>query len=251
MTQHFDPTGAACETVRLSELPGERRDRLLTAYERDVYGPAFPDASIREDPSYWSGLLDADPYPPPPQPLIDVAMLLDAEGQPIGGATIEYYRTARCGLLTYLTVAPQQRGRGLGRKLVGLACEILDRLAGGDVPMLAETERLEDAADESEAAETDKRQRRLAALGARWIVFDYVMPALRPDSEPHRLHLIVFDPAKRLDTISATRVAALIRELADALGADLAASPDTQAMMDFLEDAGELPVAPLPAITGA
>ena len=238
------------EAVRLSEQAAPRRADLIGAYRRQVYEPAFPDASIREDPEYWLSLLDSTDYPPPPQPLIDVILLLDGESSVIGGVTIEFYRTARCGLLTYVSVAPEWRGRGIGRRLVSSARSALDRLGGADVPMLAETERLEDAADAQEAAATMLRQRQLAGLGARWIDFDYVMPPLRPDSEPHRLHLMLFDPAGTTRNFSAATVAALLRELALALGTDVAAFPDTRAMMARLDSVDELPVRPLPALEG-
>ncbi|AKH41804.1 GNAT superfamily N-acetyltransferase [Altererythrobacter atlanticus] len=251
MNQHFESSAAAFNPVRLSQLPQTRRAELLRRYERDVYGPAFPDASIREDPQYWARLLDADPYPAPPQPLIDVAMLVDGHDCPIGGATIEYYRGAKCGLLTYLSVAERERGQGHGRELAMLARRILDEMAEADTPMLAETERLEDAANPQEAAETEKRQRRLSALGARWIDFDYVMPPLRADSQPHRLHLLVFDPDRKLTSIEAGRVAVLIRELAAALGADLDAHEETRAMMDHLASMRLLPITSLPAIASA
>lgn len=239
-----------CPFVSLSQMDPPARAAMLARYEREIYAPAFPDASIREDPAYWLSLLDATPYPPPPQPLIDVVMLTDASRRPLGGATIELYRTARSGLLTYLAVHPEERGKGRGRQLVALARSVLGQM-GGEVPMFAETERLEDAHDAAEANETVLRQRRLAGLGARWVVFDYVMPPLRSDSAPHRLHLMIFDPEDLLESVSAATVAALIRELAAALGADLDAYDDTRAMMRFLDTADRLPIRPLPGQDGA
>lgn len=232
--------------VRLSQAHPEQRRALIASYRRDVYEPAFPDASIREDPDYWLGLLDSPEYPPPPQPLIDVVLLVGPAGAVVAGVTIEFYRTAGCGLLTYISVAPHLRSAGLGRRLVETARTTLDTMAGTDVPMFAETERLEDAHDEAEREETILRQRRLAGLGARLVDFDYVMPPLRPDSEPHRLHLMLFDPGQRHASVPAARVAALMRELAAALGADLAADADTRAMMAMLDRSGALPVGPLP-----
>ena len=91
--------------VRLSTLDKADRRRLLDAYERSVYNPAFPNAEIREDPAYWLALLEADPYPPPPQPRLEVILVVCADDRVAGGATVEHYRNADCGLLTYLSVA--------------------------------------------------------------------------------------------------------------------------------------------------
>lgn len=236
--------------TRLSTLGHEDREALIRSYRERVYESAFPDASIREDPQYWLDLLDAGEYPPSPQPLIDVVLLTAADGHVAAGVTIEYYRVAGCGLLTYISVEPALRGQGLGRRLVSAARATLDAMAAPETLMFAETERLEDAHDEDERQETILRQSRLAKLGARLVDFDYVMPPLRPDSSPHRLHLMVFDPERSLTSVAAREVAGLMRELADALGADLAASRDTAAMMAMLDLAGQLPVGPLPAATG-
>lgn len=236
----------ALTAIRLSQADAAERERLIAAYRGNVYEPAFPDASIREDPQYWLDLLGAAEYPPPPQPLIEV-VLLARGGEIVAGVTVEYYRTARCGLLTYISVAADRRGRGLGRRLMRTARATLDAMAGPGTPMFAETERLEDAADAVEASETILRQKRLAGLGARLVRFDYVMPPLRPDTAPHRLHLMLMDPDREWSDVEAARVAALMRELAAALGADLDASEDTARMMAALAAAARLELGPLPA----
>lgn len=237
-------------SIRLSQADASERERLIAAYRANVYEPAFPDASIREDPQYWLDLLGAPKYPPPPQPLIEVVLLADGD-EIVAGVTVEYYRTARCGLLTYISVAADRRGRGLGRQLVETARATLDAMAGPDTPMFAETERLEDAADPAEAAETVLRQKRLAGLGARLVRFDYVMPPLRPETAPHRLHLMLMDPGREWSEVEAARVAALMRELAAALGADLDANDDTARMMAALAASARLDLGPLPAAVKA
>ncbi|MBX3595471.1 GNAT family N-acetyltransferase [Sphingomonas sp.] len=231
--------------VRLSALDTADRADLLARYANEVYAPAFPDAEIREDPDYWRGLLDADPYPPPPQPRIEVLVLVDGDGRIAGGVTIELYRRANAGLLTYISVAPDRRGRGLGKRLIAEARAALDRFAAPDTPMFAETERMEDAHDDDERAATVLRQRRLAGMGARWVEFDYVMPPLRPDTSPHRLHLMIFDGP---DAVPAATVLALLNELAHALDTDLDRSGDTRAMAGWLAAQDMLPVVPLPVV---
>ncbi|MDC7809717.1 GNAT family N-acetyltransferase [Sphingomonas koreensis] len=235
--------GPALQAVRLSAIDSASRDALLRRYEIQVYGPAFPDAEIREDPAYWRGLLDADPYPPPPQPLIEVLLLVDPAGDVAGGVTIELYREANAGLLTYISVDATRRGQGLGKRLIAEARAALDRMGSPATPMFAETERLEDARDEAERAATVLRQRQLAGMGARWVEFDYVMPPLRTDTLPHRLHLMLFGGP---DRVPAATILALLDELARALGTRLDAFQDTSAMASWLASADMLPVKPLP-----
>ena len=237
--------------VELSRETAARRHALMEAYAHDVYIPAFPDAVIREDPRYWVDLLDAAEPPPPPQPRIEVVLLLDAEDHPVAGVTIEYYRAARIGLLTYIAVAEGARGKGIGRRLIAAARAWLDRTADAATPMLAETERYQDAHDDAERGETDLRQKRLAGLGARMLDFDYVMPPLRPELPPYRLHLMCFlRDGEGRDSLRAPQVAAFLRELAAALGADLAAHADTADMMAALETRDTLHLLPLPRAKG-
>jgi len=233
--------------VRLSAIDATDRERLVGIYERTVYNPAFPDAEIREDPDYWLGLLAADPYPPPPQPRIEVILLVAEDEAVAGGATVELYRAADSGLLTYLSVAADRRGQGLGRRLVAEARLALARMAGGERLLFAETERLVDAADDAEREATILRQAKLAGLGARLVDFDYWMPPLRPGLPAHPLHLLVFD---HVEPLSGRLVLRLLEELAQALGTDLARFDQTRAMARALAADPMLPVLPLASIAG-
>ena len=208
----------ALEAVRLSTLSPDERARLLEAYERDVYAPAFPDAELREDPGAWLRLLDSYPYPPPPQPRIEVGLLRDQGGRVVGGATVEHYRTADCGLLTYIAVDPALRGTGAGKRMVKEAHAALEGMAGKGRLLFAETERLEDAPNDHEREETVTRQLRLHALGARLVAFDYVMPPLRSGLPPRPLHLMLFvsKDEEQTQAVPAGRARALSEELAAA-----------------------------------
>ncbi|MBC7159491.1 MAG: GNAT family N-acetyltransferase [Porphyrobacter sp.] len=233
MTQQHDAAqdrGDGLTAIALSQQPPDQRRALLAHYVEAVYNPAFPDPSLREDPENWLRLIERSPGPP--QPLTEVVLLLDPAGRPVGGATVELYRQAGCGLLTYLAVRPERRERGLGRRLVSLARESLTRMAGAAVPMFAETERLEDARTPAQRAEIVTRLRRLSALGGRRVQFDYTMPPLRSDSRTHRLYLLVFDAEG--EDVEAGRVAALLDELARALGTTLGAHDATARMADRL-----------------
>lgn len=230
------------KALRLSQAAPDERRALLDTYTREIYASAFPDDEIREDTSYWLNLLESDPWPKPPQPLLDVILMIE-DGRILGGVTIELYRTARVGFLTYIAVAEAARGKGVGRRLVAAARTWLDETGGRDVPMLAETERYEDAGDDEEREATILRQRRLAGLGARMLDFDYVMPPLRPGLCPHRLHMMAFGaPA----SVSGRRVLGLLEELAHALGTDLGHFEDTRAMAASLAGDPTLTVKALP-----
>ena len=249
MADRVSDSADGLQTVRLSTVDAATRKDLLARYEREVYFPAFPDAEIREDTGYWLGLLDADPPEEAPQPLIEVILFLAADDAVAGGVTIEYYRRADCGLLTYISVAADRRGQGLGRRLVAAARAALTEAAGHTVPMLAETERYDDADDDEEREKTLTRQRQLAKLGAHRIDFDYVMPPLREGLLPHRLHMMAFDdPAPgRSPRIAASTVAAVIQEMADALGSELSIWPEIVAMMAKLRASDSLALMPLEA----
>ena len=238
-----DRDAAEIRAVRLSRTAREERRALLAAYEREVYTPAFPDPEIREDPSYWLKLLESDPWPAPPQPLLDVILMIDGQNHILGGVTIELYRRAEVGFLTYIAVAEAARGGGIGGRLVAAARAWLDEVGGPDIPMLAETERYEDAADDVEREATVLRQRRLAGLGAQMVDFDYIMPPLRPDLHPHRLHMMIFGGP---DGMSGARVLGLLEELAHALGTDLDHFEETRAMAAALESDPQLALRPLP-----
>jgi GNAT superfamily N-acetyltransferase len=234
--------------IRLSQAAPAERRALLAAYEREVYRPAFPDAEIREDPSYWLNLLESDPWPDPPQPLLDVILMVDGTNRILGGVTIELYRAATFGFLTYVAVGEAARGQGLGRRLVAAARAWLDAVGGPDVPMLAETERYQDANDDEERAATVLRQRRLAGLGARMVDFDYVMPPLRPGLNPHRLHMMIFGGPT---SVPGARVLGLLEELAHALGTGLGHFEDTRTMAAALAEDPVLAVKPLPMANGS
>ncbi len=169
--------------------------------------------------------------------------MLGHEEHILGGVTIELYRNARVGFLTYISVAEHARGKGIGRRLVTAARAWLDEAGGPDVPMMAETERYEDANDNEEREATVLRQRRLAGLGARMLDFDYIMPPLRPGLKPHRLHMLLFG---KTDTVSGSRVLGLLEELAHALGTDLNDFQDTRAMAISLASDPLLPTLSLP-----
>lgn len=230
----------AIAIMRLSQVPRDSASRLLHAYADQVYFAAFPEPDLRESPPDWVRFFDG--AIPSPAPWTEVILLVEGETV-LGGVTIEYYREAGAGLLTYIAIGPQHRGRRLtpgGAKLshtlIAEARKALQERSRRPTPMFAETERFEDARDEEERKTTKLRQEKLTGLGARVIQFDYVMPPLRPDAAPHRLHLLVFDPPDpgQMLQIGSATVLALLDELARSLGTELSAHPDTAAMEQAL-----------------
>jgi GNAT superfamily N-acetyltransferase len=233
--------------MRLSQCPPDDARVLLKDYDDQVYSLAFPEADLREYPPDWVQYFDGSQ--PSPAPWTEVILLV-AGNEVWGGVTIEYYREARAGLLTYIAISPRHRGKRLGHVLVAEARKALAERGGADTPMFAETERYEDAHDDEEREATVLRQRQLTRLGALAVGFDYVMPPLRPDASPRTLHLLLLDPPApgRAPMVSAAKVLALLDELARSLGTDLAAHPATAAMQQSLKTDRSLMLGPLPAV---
>ncbi len=173
------PVGYRIE--QLDDLACSDRQRRLEAFVADIYEPSFPRAEHRDDPAVWRELLEQ--RPPPPSPLL--AMREDAVK---GGLVLEYFRRSRCGLLTYVAVAPQERGHGLGKCLLKSAVDALDRLAATEghppPPLFAETENPRSIEDDTLKAR--KRQQVLGALGILACDLPYLQPPLREGEPPSR-----------------------------------------------------------------
>lgn len=150
-------------------------------FHRGIYWDEF--AAQHEPLETWHAALRGDkPY----ELTIELAM----DGDRIaGGICIERYPRSNCGLLTYIVVAPDQRGKGLGKKLQTAAIaslrgvhvvfgELDDPRRGGDL----------------------ERVRRNQRWGARVVDTRYVQPALGAGLERDRqLLLIAFTDKPALD----------------------------------------------------
>ncbi|HEX8644214.1 MAG TPA: GNAT family N-acetyltransferase [Allosphingosinicella sp.] len=223
--------------------PAERR-RLLEAFYGDVYLPAFPDPNLREEWGLWFDLMES--APPPPAPAITVLLRMGGDGRPVGGIVAELYRRSRTGLITYVAVSQAARRRGVGRSLVEAALAWIAETAGFRPVVLAETELLAPGLAPSERQGVRTRHLILSRLGAAAADFDYFMPPLEPGKDVHRLLLLAF--AQTLPpsgTVPAAAIAAFLAELAAALGADLAAHRETEAMMRRLDSRDEISFLPL------
>lgn len=110
-----------------------------------------------------------------------VRIALDADAI-VGGIAYERYPESRCGLVTYLVVAPAARGRGLGQRLLRDA-----------VSALAAPVVLGEVNDPRIHGDGWDRLARFQRWGARVLDARYVQPALGPGlARDRRLVLIAF-----------------------------------------------------------
>lgn len=190
----------------LLDLRRQPRPELLTAFV-ELYRNTFTDPAEREDPAQWPARLFGEPAPPQPRMHLLVALDDPSAAAPVlfGGLAFEYYRDSRCGLLTYLVVAPARRRRGLARRLVARAIALLHdeaRAHGGALgAVFAEAEDPAQVAAAGHAMPPQERLRALARLGARRVVLPYVQPRLAGGSAAcrHLLLLAFYPSAAQLD----------------------------------------------------
>ena len=62
---------------------------------------------------------------------------LNAEGDVIGGALWEYFKSSECFLYTYLVITPKGRGTGLGRLLANAQWRAVRNREKGGLPIRA------------------------------------------------------------------------------------------------------------------
>ena len=108
--------------LELLDLRAHRDLQLLQTFYQELYLPAFPIESEREDPTIWAPLLWPDPAAPGKSARMHLHIVLaglalaDPAARQIKGAVVfELYRQSHTALLTYILVHPSQRRHGLGR----------------------------------------------------------------------------------------------------------------------------------------
>lgn len=148
-----------------------RPDReQLARFHAGIYLDAF--AAQREPLENW---LTHDGYD------FDARLVLDGDDI-IAGITYELYPKSRCGLVTYMVVAPHARERGLGRQLFEHTAR--DLYARGARAVFGEVNR-----------NAPERIARFERWGARVLDTPYVQPALGAGlDEDKGLRLIVLPP---------------------------------------------------------
>jgi GNAT superfamily N-acetyltransferase len=147
---------------------GAGDDRLARFYA-SLYLDAF--AAQREPLEAWQRALRGDaPY--------ELGVVLAITGDDIaGGIAYELYPRSRCGLVTYMVVAPPYRRAGLGKRMQDEA--IADLAARGARAVFGEVD--DPARRAGEAAEVARRRlERNLRWGATVLDVRYVQPALGP-----------------------------------------------------------------------
>lgn len=151
-------------------------DPRLASFHRGIYLDAF--AAQQEPLEVWRSALRGErPY--------QLTVRLAIEDAILGGIAFEHYPRSGAGLMTYMVVAPEARGRGLGEQLFrGAAAELR---AGGARCVLGEVHGPE-------------RIARFTRWGAHVLDVPYVQPALAPGlARDHDLVLIAVGAAERSD----------------------------------------------------
>ncbi len=153
------------------------RDRadepLLDEFHAGIYLDAF--AAQREPLEAWKAQLWGDGAP-----FRLTVRLLREGGETIAGIVHERYPRSRCGLMTYLVVAPSHRERGLGRVLIGEAIASL----------------MEDCEIVLGEVSDPRAFAMFTRWGARVLDVPYVQPCLGPGlSRDRSLRLLAFPPA--------------------------------------------------------
>lgn len=160
-------------------------DPRLARFHAGIYMAAF--AAQQEPLDVWERALRGElPYE------LTVRLAVEADAI-LGGIAYELYPRSRCGLLTYMVVAPAARRGGLGEQLFREAAA--DLRARGAEAVLGEVQGAE-------------RLARFQRWGAHALEVPYIQPSLAPGlPRDESLVLIAVGPAER------ARVEAFIDEL--------------------------------------
>jgi GNAT superfamily N-acetyltransferase len=193
---------------------GRADEALLEAFYRGIYWDAF--ATQHEPLANWhAALWGTDPgY----RLTIQLAghRLRDPAARVIaGGIAFERYPRSRCGLVTYMVVAPPARRRGLGRQLQLGAVDALHAAGCGVVFGELNDPRRHGAGVDEPIDAMWRRLERNLAWGARVVDVRYVQPALGPGlARDHGLCLVALAGRAPLPpTLSGDLVRAFVDEL--------------------------------------
>jgi GNAT superfamily N-acetyltransferase len=176
---------SATMTTTTSDLAAG--DPRVDEFHRGIYLDEF--AEQAEPVATWHAALAGDkPY------TMTLRLALDGD-RILGGICIEHYPRSNCGLLTYIVVAPQTRGQGIGKQLQTAAIDELYargvRYVFGELndPRVTKLEPTHEAWD---------RVQRIQRWGARVVDTRYVQPSLG-EGRDRQLLLIVFGQTGSID----------------------------------------------------
>lgn len=150
---------------------------LLERFHRDLYLSAF--AAQAEPLEVWKSALWSGDSP------YRLTLQLALEGDDIvGGIAFELYRTSRCGLVTYVVVAPEARRGGLGKTLRGGAARTL--YGDGARAVFGEVNDPRAPHSYETAEDSWRRLERYQRWGSRVLDIRYVQPSLGEGLERDR-----------------------------------------------------------------
>ncbi|OLD39883.1 MAG: hypothetical protein AUI57_01555 [Candidatus Rokubacteria bacterium 13_1_40CM_2_68_8] len=206
---------ASSDIRDLGTSPADRD--LLRAFYTDLFIPAFADADERESlvniqrylelkAAGWYG---ANNY--------HIRVLLDG-GRLVGGTIADYLAGPNTGVIEFLVVAPGQRERGLGRRLLDDVETALaeDARAAGAPGLRAVVAEMNDPFHGSFAPDSMDPFTRLL-VWSRWgyskLDFPYVQPALSAQQRPVASMLLAWKPASETgDAVAADIVKHVVHE---------------------------------------
>ena len=163
------------ETVTLTDRA--QHEPLLERFHRDLYLSEFAAQAEPLEVWKWALFSGEAPY------RMSLRLALDG-GEIVGGIAFELYRKSMCGLVTYVVVAAQTRGGGLGKELRSGAARTL--YADGARAVFGEVNDPR-APHSYETAETSwKRLERYMRWGSRVLDMRYIQPSLGPGLERDR-----------------------------------------------------------------
>ncbi|HEU5055353.1 MAG TPA: GNAT family N-acetyltransferase [Kofleriaceae bacterium] len=150
---------------------------LLERFHGGLYRSAF--AAQAEPLEVWRWALWSDEAP------YRMTVQLAVEGDDIlGGICFELYRRSRCGLVTYVVVAPEARRGGLGKTLRSGAARTLYGDGAHAVFGEVNDPRVPHAYETAE--ESWRRLERYQRWGSRVLDIRYIQPSLGPGLERDR-----------------------------------------------------------------
>lgn len=198
---------ATQQPVETVVVVGPEDDGLVNAFYNGIYLDAF--AHQVEPVEVWKHRLwSGEPSPYRLTIRIAGVALDDPARQIYGGIVYELYPRSRCGLLTYMVIAPSQRGTGLGRRLLTEAIRALH--ADGASAVFGEVSD----PTKYNSVEAWQRVELFQRWGGRVVDATYVQPSLGEGLERDRaLRLMMFPADTPLpEAVPGVPIAAFLRE---------------------------------------
>lgn len=238
------------EIYSLNDEDAEGRKLLRSFY--DLYELCFPDPNERESLDQWFSRLNSN-HLLPPRSLTFILVAVEGRGKigassgVLGGIVVEFYRRSGCGFITYIAVNPNMRRVGLARLLVTSAKKSLYKKAANlRIKIRAVVGECNDPRNtlvSKDSLDPTERLKILSHLGALWVNFPYVQPALGEGKQRVRsLLFIVFPSANNHSCEIRTGIVRdFITEFYEDMGvSEPVSDPDVEIMFSSLPKEGTI-----------